>query len=280
VATTRICRWIQWTLPIRRGWCIINHRLWVLLVTWPRVRLLAQTTIFTVHLVQVRTRIKGRTAGWQGCLWEVSRRKAKKEIIIIIIRILRYWIISSRTARTVARRTIRTPEAVKATVTNLNSGADSLTTQTSPATPPRTCKSAAQATSQVTNSNKCTWPLTNLQVQPITWMRQPWAVMRTTCRSWRWVQWRVQEVSSRCQVGGRDRLFKTIRIYNKSRGRAKTAVHLAWLGEVSWQIRDQATVMAMEPKVSTWRGLADPIKVLTGRTIKATILSTDKRIVS
>ena len=179
----RTCRWIRLTLPTKKDWCTTNHRHWVQLATWRQVKLLARTIIFMERLGQARTQIMGRTAGWRGCLWEDSRRKAKKEIIIIIIRILRFWIISSRTVRVARRIKITTQEAVKVTVTNPNSVVDSLTIQTSQVILLQICKSGVpetKATNQVatiTINNKCTWPWTSLLARPTTWTKQRWVVM-------------------------------------------------------------------------------------------------------
>ena len=159
------------------------------------------TIIYMEHQAQAPMWIKGRTVDWLGCKWEVSRRKAKNQIIIIIIRILRYWIISSPTARTSQIRRAKTlAVAAKVTVTNLNLEADSLTTQTFLETHLLTCKKGVLAMAAVNKiTSRSTWLLIRALARATTWMPR-WQVTLTTYPSWPWVRWRAPVESSTCRT--------------------------------------------------------------------------------
>mgnify|MGYP004278642621 CR=1 FL=1 len=159
-----------------------------------------------VHLDLAPLRIKGRITVWRGCLWEDSRHKAKKQIIIIIIRILRFWIISSLTESLKLRR-IRTQVEPKIMAINRSLEADSLTTLTYRATHLRICKKEVQVIKAINRVlSKFQLPWTS-QLAQLTMQR--WTRMRiTTCLSWQWVQWSLPVVSLRYHQVVKDLLAK------------------------------------------------------------------------
>ena len=177
--TTRMSICTQLISLNRKDWCIINRRLWVLQVIWQQVKPRAPTTTSMEHRVRAAVPIMGRTMGYRGCLSELSNHKDKKEIIIIIIRILRSWIISSLTERI---RLIKRVRTLVVMVTNLSLEVDSLTTQTFLATHRQICKKEVPAMETSKAPSKSIWRSIRVLARPTTWTLR-WQVMLTTYHS-------------------------------------------------------------------------------------------------
>jgi len=185
-----------------------------------------------------------------------SPPKDRKQIIIIIIRILRYWIISNLTERALLIQKVITLKEIRPMATRVSSEADYLTIQTSLATHLLKWKEVQEITAKNkinSNSKIFIWIWIRVLDLPTT---------PTTCPNWPWVPWRAQVAESIYQIIKMLK-FKIHKIkcfkFNKLQDRAKILQLLEWLAEALFLIMFLASnrikAVQMELKASTWRGL-------------------------